>query len=144
MLGKLARELRLLGIDCAYQKGPDSNQALRMAKREARILLTRNTRLKDKESVFFIESERAAEQVQQILKACPNLELNPMSRCLKCNAILIEREKASVKLKVPFYVFKTHDRFYSCPNCNKIYWRGTHYEDLKKRLNQYLNKEQSI
>lgn len=140
MLGKLARELRLLGIDCTYQKEPDSNQALRMAKSEARILLTRNTRLKDKESVFFIENEIASEQVQQIFKAFPNLELNPMSRCLKCNTLLIEREKASVKLKIPFYVFKTHDRFYSCPNCNKIYWRGTHYEDLKKRINQYLNK----
>ena len=76
MLGKLARELRLLGIDCTYQKEPDSNQALRMAKSEGWILLTRNTRLKDKESVFFIESEIASEQVQQILKTFPNLELN--------------------------------------------------------------------
>ena len=141
MLGKLARELRLLGIDCAYQKEPDSYQTLRMAKREARILLTRNTRFKDKESVLFIESEIASEQVQQILKAFPSLELIPMSRCLKCNTLLIEREKASVKLMVPFYVFKNHDRFYACPNCNKIYWRGTHYEDIMKRINQYLNKE---
>lgn len=141
MLGKLARELRLLGVDCAYQKEPDSIQALRIAKSEARILLTRNTRLKGKESVFFIESEIASEQVQQILNAFSNLELIPMSRCLKCNALLIEREKASIKLKVPFYVYKTHDRFYACPNCNKIYWRGTHYEDIMKRVNQYLNKE---
>ncbi len=141
MLGKLARELRLLGVDCAYKKEPDSIQALRIAKSEARILLTRNTRLKGKESVFFIESEIASEQVQQILNAFSNLELIPMSRCLKCNTLLIEREKASVKLKVPFYVYKTHDRFYACPNCNKIYWRGTHYEDIMKRVNQYLNKE---
>jgi len=140
MLGKLARELRLLGIDCAYQKQPDSTQALKTAKSETRILLTRNTKLRDKESVFFIESERVVEQIQQVFKAFPKLELNPMSRCLKCNALLIEREKTSVKLKVPFYVFKVHDRFYSCPNCNKIYWRGTHYEDMKSRINQYLNK----
>ncbi len=140
MLGKLARELRLLGIDCAYQQQPDSTQTLKMARSDTRILLTRNTKLKGKESVIFIESEKAADQLKQIFNTFPDLKLNPMSRCLKCNAPLIECEKASVKLKVPFYVYQTQTRFYSCPECGKIYWRGTHYEDMKQRINRYLKK----
>jgi len=140
MLGKLARELRLLGIDCAYQKEANSEQTLKKAKNGQRILLTRNTKLKDKESVFFIESEKVAEQVQQVLEAFPNLAFNPMTRCLDCNAVLVEREKESIKSEVPFYVYRTQERFYCCPDCGKIYWRGTHYEDMKKRVSKYLKK----
>ena len=141
MLGKLARELRLLGIDCAYQKEPDYEAILSKAKKEDRILLTRNTKLRNKESVIFIESEKVAEQVIQVLNTFPDLVINPMSRCLNCNAALVESDKESVKLKVPFYVYQTQERFYACPDCGKIYWRGTHYEDMKNRVNRYLKKK---
>lgn len=141
MLGKLARELRLLGIDCAYQKEPDFESTLRKAKKEDRILLTRNTKLRNKESVIFIESEKVAEQVEQFLKIFHDLAINPMTRCLNCNVVLVETDKASVKLKVPFYVYQTQERFYTCPNCGRIYWRGTHYEDMKNRVNRYLKKK---
>lgn len=140
MLGRLARELRLLGIDCIYQKGPNSQQNLKTAKKEGRLLLTRNTKLKGKESVVFVESENFVDQVHQILALFPDLAIKPMSRCLNCNGFLVEREKESIKSKVPFYVYRTQERFYTCPDCGKIYWRGTHYEDMKKRVNQYRKK----
>ena len=132
MLGRLARELRLLGIDCAYQKEPNSNQLLKRVKQEGKLLLTRNRRLQNKESVIFIVSEKVVEQVQQVLSTLPNLVIKPMSRCLNCNRILVAREKASIKSVVPFFVYQTQERFYSCPDCGRIYWRGTHYEDMKK------------
>ncbi|MEO0092958.1 MAG: Mut7-C RNAse domain-containing protein [candidate division WOR-3 bacterium] len=141
MLGKLARELRLLGIDCAYTREPDSERLWQNAKRMGRLFLTRNTKLKDKEGVVFIASEKMIEQVRQILNAFPDLPIEPLQRCLDCNSLLIEREKVSVKLLVPFYVYQTQDRFYFCPNCQKIYWRGTHYEDMKNRISRYLKKE---
>lgn len=140
MLGRLARELRLLGIDCTYQNEPNSEQIFKRAKQEGRLLLTRNTKLKDKESVIFVESENVVDQVQQILATFPDLVIKPMSRCLNCNGVLVEREKESIKSEVPFYVYRTQERFYSCPDCGKIYWRGTHYEDMKKRINKYRKK----
>jgi len=140
MLGRLARELRLLGIDCTYQNEPNSEQTLKRAKHEGRLLLTRNTKLKDKESVVFVESENVGDQVRQILTAFPDLAIKPMTRCLNCNGVLVEREKESIKSAVPFYVYRTQERFYSCPNCGRIYWRGTHYEDMKKRINRYHKK----
>jgi uncharacterized protein len=140
MLGRLARELRLLGIDCSYQNEPNSEQILKKAKIEERLLLTRNTRLKNKASVIFIQSENVVDQVQQILTAFPDLAIKPMTRCLNCNGVLVEREKESVKSDVPFYVYRTQERFYSCPVCGRIYWRGTHYENMAKRVSQYLKK----
>jgi uncharacterized protein with PIN domain len=140
MLGRLARELRLLGIDCTYQSEPDSEQILKRAKKEGRLLLTRNTKLKDKESVVFVESENVVDQERQILATFPDLAIKPMSRCLNCDGVLVEQEKESIKSAVPFYVYRTQERFYSCPDCGKIYWRGTHYEDMKKRVSKYLKK----
>jgi uncharacterized protein with PIN domain len=140
MLGRLARELRLLGIDCTYKNEPNAKLILKRAKQEGRLLLTRNTKLKDKESVLFIESENVVDQVQQIVAAFPDLGIKPMSRCLNCNGVLVEREKESIRSEVPFYVYRTQERFYSCSDCGKIYWRGTHYEDMKKRINKYLKK----
>lgn len=138
MLGKLARELRLLGIDCAYEKETNSYQLFKKAKSMGRFLLTRNTKLKDKELVIFITSEKVAEQVKQVLSTVSDLSIKPMSRCLDCGSNLEAREKTSVKLMVPVYVYRTQEQFYSCPNCQKIYWRGTHYEDMQNRVNRYL------
>lgn len=139
MLGKLARELRLLGIDCAYEKELNSNLLFRKAKQSARIFLTRNTKLKTQTGTIFINSEKVVEQVQQILNTfADNLVIRPMSRCLNCNEILIEQAKANIKSKVPFYVYQTCERFYACPKCQKIYWRGTHYQDMQNRVRQYL------
>jgi hypothetical protein len=140
MLGRLVRELRLLGVDCAYQKEPNSEQTLNRAKCEGRLLLTRNTKLKDKESVIFVESEKVVEQVRQVLDTSSDLAIKPLSRCLNCNGVLVEREKDSIKSEVPFYVYRTQERFYSCPDCGKIYWRGTHYENMKSRIDHYLKK----
>lgn len=141
MLGKLARELRLLGVDCVYQKELSLEVVLKRAKNEERILLTRNTKLKDRELVLFITSEKTPEQICQVLKTFPAIELKPFTRCIMCNVPLVERAKESVKSNVPFYVFRTQERFYSCPECGKIYWRGTHYEDMKNRINQYLKNK---
>jgi len=138
MLGKLARELRLLGIDCAYEKDTDSYQLLKKAKSIGGVILTRNTKLKDKESVVFIKSEKVVEQISQVLSVFANLTIRPMTRCLDCGTTLEARDKASVKSKVPLYVYRTQERFYSCPSCQKIDWRGTHYEDMQRRVDQYL------
>jgi len=56
------------------------------------------------------------------------------SRCLECNAVLEDIDRESAFEKVPAYVYLTHERFARCPSCERIYWHGTHAEEMLKQL----------
>lgn len=144
MLGKLARELRLLGFDASYikpQNLPDKNPLtlLNLAKADNRIILTRNTQLQNFPEVLFITSEKIAEQIKQVITYFKlEKEIAPFSRCLLCNEVLVAVPKDAVKGKVPFYIFQTKEKFAYCPKCQKIYWAGSHLKDMQKRLKKII------
>jgi uncharacterized protein with PIN domain len=147
MLGKLAKELRILGFDVRYLK-PQAVSSynpltlLRIGQSEQRIILTRNTKLKDYSGVLFITSEKTDEQIAQVTEYYKlNNEVKPFSRCLVCNEILKPIPKSEVKGKVPFYIFQTQNKFSWCENCNKIYWAGTHLKDMQKRIKGIKRKK---
>ena len=142
MLGKLAKQLRILGFDTQYIKEKYSPLLLiKLAEGEDRALLTRNTKLKAYTCVVFIESENLKDQIHQIFTHFKiNKETKPFSRCLICNELLIPISKPEVKGKVPFYIFQTKDKFSLCPKCNRIFWQGTHLKDMKKRVRKMTRK----
>lgn len=143
MLGKLARELRILGIDALYIEKKDLRDnplsALNQAKQTGRGFLTRNTKLKEYPDTLFISSEKVEAQARQVIKHF-NLqnEIRPFSRCLKCNEVLVANSKNEAKGRVPFYIFQTKDVFAYCPQCDKYYWQGTHLKNMQRRLTQYM------
>ena len=68
-------------------------------------------------------------------------DLHPFTRCLECNELLLEQEKDNIKDRVPPYVFRTQEHYMECPSCRRIYWRGTHWEAMIKRLKKLLGKK---
>ena len=144
MLGKLARELRILGFDTRYinlQVDVVRNPItlLKLAQSENRIILTRNTKLKNYSGVVFINSECIDEQIAQVIKSFKlENDIKPFSRCLVCNEILISVKKEEIKGKVPFYIFQTKDEFSCCPKCQKIYWAGTHQKNMRERVRKLI------
>ncbi|MEO0131546.1 MAG: Mut7-C RNAse domain-containing protein [candidate division WOR-3 bacterium] len=147
MLGKLARELRILGFDTEYlsynkiiNKTP--LEILQTAQKENRILLTRTRKLKDYPAVLFIESDNVGKQVIQVLDYFKlHNEIKPGSRCLLCNNELTPIPKEVVKNRVPYYVYKTQSDFVFCTQCQKIYWPGSHYLDMQNRIKAYLSSK---
>lgn len=139
MLGKLARWLRILGFDAAYETRIADEELIARARAEGRVLLTRDTRLVRRRELpphLLIESERAPAQLRQVLSAF-GLEVNPrtlLSRCLVCNEATGEISREEARGEVPPYVFRTQRRFARCPACLRIYWRATHVEDILERL----------
>lgn len=130
-LGKLARWLRILGLDTLYFREIDDRELVRKAAEEKRILLTRDTAIAEdpgEADCIFIESDNWMEQLRQLV-AQFGLKLDPnglFSRCLLCNSPLQAIPKADVRERVPPFVFQTHEEFVRCPRCEKIYWQGTH------------------
>lgn len=139
MVGKLARYLRMAGFDVLYYNDAHDDQIVRIAGQQGRIVLTRDS-LMLKRKVFkngdlksvFIEDGRLENQLRQI-KGELGISLKPnLVRCLVCNSVLEKIDKKNVEDKVPPYVYRTQENFMYCSECGRCYWRGTHYEYMKK------------
>jgi uncharacterized protein with PIN domain len=137
MVGKLARWLRVLGFDVAYSNVLEDDEIVRLADSEHRIILTRDTglvaRCRDAQCLL-IQSVDYKEQVQQVLHAFDLNQFTVFSRCLECNTLLEDIDKEAVFERVPPFVYLTKDRFATCPSCNRVYWHGTHADNMLKRI----------
>lgn len=137
MLGTLCKYLRICGLDAAY-----SNEGLKIlvqARAEDRLILTRNTRLKDQRGVFFLVSEDPLEQFQAIQEKYKLKDrLKFLTRCLVCNLPLEPADRDKIRERIPYYTYKRFNEFAECPNCRKVYWRGSHYENMVKTIKRVL------
>ena len=128
MLGRLAKRMRLLGIDVLYDGALDDNEIIRISLEQDRVILTRDTGLAARPLAgnhLFINSDRVQEQVDQVLSTFP-LESLPLTRCSGCNEPLEPLDKRDARDLVPLYVYETQTEFLRCPDCGRIYWKGSH------------------
>jgi uncharacterized protein with PIN domain len=141
MLGALARWLRALGLDVAYDPTVDDPELVARSVAEGRTILTRDRRLTERRQArnhLLIRSDRVEEQVRQVLD---ELGIRPdpalrLGRCLRCNLPLDPLPAAEARTRVPPWVARTQEEFRTCPGCGRIYWRGTHAE----RMGQWLER----
>lgn len=138
MLGRLAKWLRMLGYDTVYFSQIEDSDLVRIARAEDRMLLTRDRELTRRKSLrsLLIESDGFEEQMRQLLRDLDLKIDGPFSRCARCNTVLRPASKEEVKERVPPYVLRRHARFSLCPHCDKVYWRGTHWQRVQRRIEE--------
>ena len=142
MLGSLARWLRFLGFDCAYPEVLPDKDLIDMAKKEERVVLTRDkdlAKIKDIKALY-VESTDLDEQLIQILDTFDLKIENPLSRCSVCNSVLIDVSKRDVEGKVPEKVFAWRNEFFKCEKCQKYYWQGTHFKGIAEKIKMLERK----
>jgi uncharacterized protein with PIN domain len=134
-LSRLAKLLRILGIDCLYSGGLSLPSAILLAVTEDRILLTKvpvaeTSRLR----VARLIDDSVEDQLRFILNEY-NLaaSLKPFSRCLKCNELLVPKNLTDFE-GVPESVIQRRLDIHSCPGCGRSYWEGSHVERMRERL----------
>ncbi len=144
MLGRLAKWLRIAGFDVLYSNRFTDDELVALARRDGRVLLSRDTRLLIRRAVkqfIFLESDKVQDQIRQIFNLTRTVNLpNLLSRCLSCNEVLSEVARDSVQGIVPPYVYETQTRFKSCPKCGKLYWAGTHRQAVVRTLEALIRK----
>ena len=137
-LGTLARNLRLLGFDVAYDPQAPDRQLLSVMEREDRALLTRDRRLLMHAIVrhgYCPRSQDADEQTIEVIHRFDLLDLIvPFTRCLRCNASLQKVLKADVIEKLQPLTKVYYEDFRRCTGCGQIYWAGSHFSKLQRRL----------
>lgn len=214
MLGRLARELRIRGLDVFYQRNLGGMMAFRQSRSSGRTLLTRNNRLKGLPGVVMMESTNIREQVAQVTgqpvepapepvqpepgvpaeeaaavvqpepqesratveqpqaerpaperpeprsqqqrerrpeprreqrqqtrqepRPQPQVQPRPdqepaFGRCLACNTPLEQISRDAARPSIPFFIYQIHHDFRRCPKCKKVFWPGSHVQDMERR-----------
>jgi uncharacterized protein with PIN domain len=141
-VGKLARWLRMMGFDSVFFTGEDDSVMVRQALAEGRVVLTRDTEIMKRRVVsggrlgaVLFRSEIPEEQMRQLLAEFDLTgQARPFTLCLECNQPLVERERGEVKDRVPPYVYATQTQYMECPACRRLYWRGTHWMAMQRKL----------
>ncbi len=133
-LGTLARRLRLLGIDAAYESEDIGDPALAtLSAAEQRVLLSRDRgllRRRERWAGAYIYSDRPDDQLRDVLdRFAPTLA--PWTRCTACNGPLTEADKETVGAKLEDGTRRTYDAFAQCTTCERLYWRGAHHARLE-------------
>ncbi|GAA1118729.1 Mut7-C RNAse domain-containing protein [Nocardiopsis metallicus] len=132
-LGTLARRLRLLGVDTAYDNDRDDPSLVRQANAEGRVLLTRDRELLCRKNLHtggHVRHDRPDDQLCEVLERfAPPLE--PWTRCLACNGLLTSAAKGEVDEHLCAGTRATYDTFARCHSCGQVYWPGAHHERLE-------------
>lgn len=139
MLGKLAKYLLMLGIDTLYFTQNDRSQLIDLAIKQGRVLLSRDTRLMRSHHLpdyLFIKDNSPDKQLQQVVKHFRMQldELQLFTRCLRCNKRLKKKTPQEAKNTVPPYILTIHREFSFCPQCKRVYWRGTHQKRTEEMI----------
>jgi uncharacterized protein with PIN domain len=146
-LGKLARDLRLLGFDVAYNAMADDAAMLEISAREERTLLTRDRRLLMHAVVRDGYSPRSDCPEMQTVEVIRRFDLHallaPFSRCLMCNGTLEPVSKAEVLTRLEPLTKIYYQDFRHCMVCGKIYWAGSHFGKLQSRIRRIRNALES-
>ncbi len=141
-IGKLARLLRMLGFDCAYNWRWDDDKISKIACQEKRIVLTRDIDLLKRKNIVWGRFVRAIDPREQLIEIMRCFGLAPpfnfFSRCLECNTPLIPVEKKDILYRLEPKTKKYYNVFSLCPVCNKIYWRGSHFEKMRDYLKRII------
>lgn len=144
MLGTIAKKLRILGFDSRYSAAIDDEDLMLVAKKESRIIITKDHQLADnakKHDILTIEVSTRTEKEQMVEIAekmsWEKFEFNVHNtRCPVCNGDLQIIEKDQVTDRVPSKVIQNVEEFWSCSDCQHIYWEGTHIRNLKKLIDE--------
>ncbi len=140
-LEKLARWLRFLGYPAYTIKG--KIQLNKIPPNSIFVTTSRRWFEQLKKwgvDVFLVPRHDPELQLYLLIK---ELRLKPelkLDLCAFCSSKLKSVSKEEVKDKIPPKVYEEAYDFTLCPNCGAIFWKGSHYERMKKKLMEILKK----
>jgi uncharacterized protein len=127
-LGTVARRLRLVGLDAAYDRDASDDELVERANAEQRVLLTQDRGLLCRRALWrgaYVRGAGPAEQFADVLaRFAPALA--PWTRCPACNGLLAPVPKADVEPQLKPGTRRTYQAFARCRQCGQVYWHGAH------------------
>ncbi|MEJ2155776.1 MAG: Mut7-C RNAse domain-containing protein [Desulfobacteraceae bacterium] len=143
-LGRLCKWLRMMGIDAEWDTAtPDPERLKLLTDIDQRWVLTRSRRVFEKlgpNRSLLLRPNSPLDQMRQVIRhfKIERNDLQPLSRCSRCNHPMSETAKPNIIGRIPDYVWQRHDRFMSCSRCRRIYWPGSHVQRIQLMMDQWF------
>ncbi|HXX90856.1 MAG TPA: Mut7-C RNAse domain-containing protein [Acidimicrobiales bacterium] len=133
-LGRLARDLRLLGFDVIWRNDATDDELARVSVTQGRVLLTRDRGLLKRAVVTRGYLVRGTDRLGQVVEVLRRFDLFdaavPFARCLECNGLLAPVSEDEVAALLPPRIRREQHDFRRCGGCGRVYWPGSHYDRL--------------
>ncbi len=140
-LGTLAKYLRMMGIDAAYQNPISRHHLIELSNQEKRIILSKDTHMRDVAGIvraYYVVARNLRQQVREIISYFELKDsLAPLSRCLRCNGKVWPVDKKSLVNQVPEKILALHNSFMKCHTCGRIYWKGSHFHAMMDWIQRF-------
>jgi uncharacterized protein len=138
-LGRLARYLRLLGLDAVYIKKGEQVEAYKDEKEEPFFLTRGRSPVRYSKTVHITSNEVMDQlsEIRDLIRPLLHWE-KALKRCLVCNRELLPAGKDEIEHLVPEFVFHHCDRFMVCPACSKVYWEGSHVQNMQRLVKEVI------
>ena len=146
MLGGLARWLRAIGYDAAFEYGIDDGDLIARAETEERMVLSSDGGLFERnvikdghvEALYIPQQLGRLEQLRFVVRRLqlPRRE----TRCMACGSQLVEVPKHAVADEAPPLAYRHCEQFWRCQGCGKLLWRGTHWQKIERRLGELFEE----
>jgi uncharacterized protein with PIN domain len=134
----LCKALRMLGFDALYRGNLAPRDAVARAVEERRIWIRSQPEALNLQYGirYFIVKHSDLENQLQELQECYHLDVHakPLAICLKCNRFVQEISREEARGNLPPRVYTFFERFRRCPACGRIYWQGSHYQRMMKKI----------
>ena len=153
MGGNIAKKLRIMGFDTEFWLDASDDFLINKSNHDHKLLVTRDRGLYLKISKLsmnglLLSNDNEVENLVFILRRCDIKHINPVpnanTRCSICNGTLRKLDKTMTSYPVPEKVYESISTIYECSKCSKVYWEGTHVENINKfidKINKMLGQE---
>ncbi|HYQ72723.1 MAG TPA: Mut7-C RNAse domain-containing protein [Gammaproteobacteria bacterium] len=144
-LGRLARYLRLLGLDCLYRNDYRDAEVARIAGEQQRTVLTRDRALLQRKTIthgYFVRSQQPREQVREVLARFDLYrQVAPFTRCTRCNGKLEAVDKQAISERLQPKTRRYYDDFRICGDCGQLFWQGSHHARMQQLVTALLSRD---
>ncbi len=142
MLGRLARWLRILGFDTAWEAHIADGDLVRRALEQDRVILTRDRALPAEwrvDGVYLLEEEEPIAQLRDVAEAFQLAKrVRLFTRCSRCNTLLARASREEARASVPPRVLEAQAELLRCPGCARFYWSGSHTRRMRRVVEELL------
>jgi uncharacterized protein with PIN domain len=144
-VGRLARWLRMMGYDALLFHELDDGLMVKLALAQGRIIVTKDTEFMKRRAVtshrvraVLVSGDSPELQMQKVIEELKlDTHFKPFTRCLECNTVLLPRDRNDLEGAVPPRVYEKQYQYMECPLCRRLYWQGTHWEDMRRKLHEF-------
>ena len=150
MLIKLGKYLRVLGYDAEWQKNLRTHELITRANIEGRYFLTRNRHIAHQypaptQMIVLSETDPVKQLAALDSVVRLDFETGVFTRCIRCNVPLSTvPDKASIEPMVHPRVYMSFDRFFTCPSCWTVFWKGSHVRNTCRKLGLEVGKLHAV